>query len=154
MESVLGSKTLLHKNNKDVTEVKVTDVHLEQGTYICLYFTASSCAPCVKFRGLLKTSFKRWLKQKRNILVILCNKEKDEKGFQAGFKRLPPEWYVLPFSSAISTELCSRFDVTSVPSLVVIKSDGKIVKKEAELDVIHKLDKAWDIWMEDAKKCK
>jgi nucleoredoxin len=55
-------------------------------------------------------------------------------------------WLALPFESEKKGELASRYNVTGIPTLIVLDENGNTVSSEGRRDVMESGPKAFDLW--------
>ena len=118
MDEVIGKGNLLGAKRKPV------DVsHLRDKT-VMIYFSASWCPPCRAFTPILIDFYKQHHVEK-NFEVILCSWDQNSWQYNQYFSKQP--WLALPFESPVGVALRRKYNVTSIPSLVVLDNNTKEV---------------------------
>lgn len=68
-----------------------------------------------------------------SIEIILCSLDTDEEMFNKYFDGM--SWTAIPFSSEARHDLRTVCNITTVPSLVIVDTDGVIIDEDAKLTV-------------------
>ncbi|KAL9270546.1 putative nucleoredoxin 1 [Drosera capensis] len=120
LRSVLVSASRDFVISKDGTKVPVSDL---EGKSIALYFSLSSYRYCVKFTSVLVEIYEKLKAREENFEIILIPLDDDEESFQQGFGSMP--WLSLPFKDRSCEKLVRYFEISTLPTLVVLGPDGK-----------------------------
>jgi len=102
------------------------------GKHIALYFSAHWCPPCRGFTPKLVELYKtmRANRDDQNFEFIFVSSDRDEKSFKEYFAEMP--WLALPYSDRTrKNQLSEMFDVSGIPTLVVVGPDGITITKDA-----------------------
>jgi len=102
-----------------------------EGKTLALYFSAHWCPPCRGFTPKLVELYNEMKAGGRDDFeFIFVSSDRDEESFNEYHAEMP--WLALPYDrrKAKST-LSSMFDVSGIPSLVVVDADGEIINKSA-----------------------
>nr|GME16327.1 probable nucleoredoxin 2 [Ipomoea batatas]GME20132.1 probable nucleoredoxin 2 [Ipomoea batatas] len=101
------------------------------GKTVGLYFSAKWCHPEQKFTPKLISVYQKIKQETENngggFEVVFVSSDRDQKTFDAYFETMP--WLALPFDDPKNKELTKYFDITGIPSLVILRPDGKTVTK-------------------------
>jgi len=104
-----------------------------QGKCIAYYFSAHWCPPCKAFTPKLADWYVKSLKDK-GLEVVFVSSDRDETTFKEYFGTMP--WLALDYSDRNrKEELNQLFDVSGIPSLVIVGSDGQLITKEGRAAV-------------------
>lgn len=102
------------------------------GKYVGIYFSAHWCAPCrlfspelVKFRNSLKDEFE----------IVFVSSDKSAKKQLGYMQELNMEWVAVPWRSEEAKNLQKKFNVKSIPTLVIISPDGKVLTTSGRADI-------------------
>jgi nucleoredoxin len=88
------------------------------------YFSAHWCPPCRCFTPKLADAYKQGLQDKMEIVFV--SSDHDRASFNRYFEEMP--WLALPFDEkAKQASLFDAFDISSIPSLVVLNADGAVI---------------------------
>merc|ERR1712012_616791 len=104
------------------------DTALNGKDYVCLYFSAHWCPPCRMFTPKLK----EWYKEVKDMMDYM----KESHG----------DWLATEHDSELSDKLNEKFEVSGIPSLVVLKGDGTLVTKGGRADVSQHGKDAIEAW--------
>ncbi|KAK3248794.1 hypothetical protein CYMTET_41752 [Cymbomonas tetramitiformis] len=125
LEDVLGDR-FVDQDGKDVTLSSLTSA----GKNIGLYFSAHWCPPCKGFTPKLAETYKKLQADGKPFEVIFVSSDRDEEGFKEYFGEMP--WLALPFSERKQKERLSQyFDVSGIPSFVMLSPELKVIDKNA-----------------------
>lgn len=96
----------------------------------------SSMAPqlCEWFVPILIRTYEELSMRKAEFEIVLCPSEMGEEEFKYYFSEIPMPWLALPYSESNPLQC---FDDLSIPSLVILDAQGKVVTKEA-VDMVNK----------------
>jgi len=126
-QSYLGN-TLYDMDGKEVSLESL------EGKYVGLYFSASWCGPCRKFTPLLA----QWHdKFNDNFEVILIGSDQNEKSHFKYMKKYKMPWYTIPLNGKEAKALDRQFQVSAIPTLVLIDPDGKIITTKGRDALYH-----------------
>jgi nucleoredoxin len=117
MDKVLGLK-LVGKAGEVLTTT------FSHNPYTLLYFSASWCPPCRLFTPSLINFYKQVNATQKLVEIALVSRDRTEQDFDVYFKAMP--WLALPYEErALTNDLMSKYDVFTIPKLVLIDSEGK-----------------------------
>lgn len=94
-----------------------------EGKVVGIYFSVSSDESCVDFTAKLLKLYEELKAKGENFEVVLVPLERDEEPFNERFKRMP--WLSLPVKDKTCEKLIRYFELETLPTLVIIGSDGK-----------------------------
>jgi len=131
MNHLIGNK-LLTKNNVLVD----TNLLLENKKYVGLYFSAKLCKYCKEFNPFL---FKACEKISDDCEFIYISSDNNQEEFDEYFQTLP--FSAVPFQSrSIKHELIQLFDIKTVPNLVFISKNTKLINTNGRYLVQDNID--------------
>jgi len=90
---------------------------LQSLTTIGFYFSSYSSTDCRKFTPDLKKTYNIIKSSGKNFEIIFCSKDENEKDWKDQFAEMP--WLSLPFQDPRISFLYEKFDVKSIPSLII-----------------------------------
>jgi thiol-disulfide isomerase/thioredoxin len=127
---------------------------------IGLYFGASWCGYCLRFNPLLEILYRKTPRDKFEIVYVSsCTTEEEHKAY---VKDMP--WPSVPYQDARiigyvrkairdqtgqqQGRLATMFNVTGLPSLILLDSNGRVVRSDArqDLQAASRVDDAMAIW--------
>jgi thiol-disulfide isomerase/thioredoxin len=105
-----------------------------EGKYVGLYFSASWCGPCRAFTPELQAFHKKF---SSNFEVVLVGADRNEKSHFKYMKGHKMKWLSVPFGSDVSNTLNRGFEVTGIPTLVLIDPQGKVITRDGRQAVME-----------------
>lgn len=142
MEHLKGTKLV----KKDKSEVNADEV-LEDALIIGLYFSAHWCPPCRAFTPVLAKAHKKMKEANYKIEIVFVSADNDENAMFEYMNECHGEWYAVPFGSEVTSKLNDKYSISGIPTLVVIKKDGTIVREDGGDDVEESGAKAFEAWI-------
>jgi len=95
---------------------------------IGIYFSAHWCPPCRGFTPKLAESYAKMKAAGKKWEIVFASSDKSEKEFEEYFGEMP--WKALPHGDDRKDELDSMFEVSGIPTLVVIDAKtGNVITK-------------------------
>eukprot|EP00123_Amoebidium_parasiticum_P022640 comp9161_c0_seq1/m.4321 comp9161_c0_seq1/g.4321 ORF comp9161_c0_seq1/g.4321 comp9161_c0_seq1/m.4321 type:complete len:144 (-) comp9161_c0_seq1:537-968(-) len=115
------------------------------GKKVALYFSAHWCPPCRMFTPTLKDFYEEILADGKPFEIIFVTSDRSE-GDQVGYMaEAHGDWLTLKHGDPFIATLKAKYEVRSIPTLIVIKPDGTIVTAAAR-DEVRKGPRAYDSW--------
>ncbi|KAG5138113.1 hypothetical protein JHK82_022844 [Glycine max] len=102
---------------------KKTLVSELEGKTVGLYFCVKSFGSCSDFTPKLVEVYEKLKAQGENFEVVLIPLDDDEESFKELLESVP--WLSLPFKDKICGKLARYFELSTLPTLVIIGPDGK-----------------------------
>lgn len=94
-----------------------------EGKTVGLYFSQSSYRSCVEFTPKLVEVYQKLKEKGESFEVVLVSLDDEEELFKGGFGSMP--WLALPFKDKKCSKLIRYFELSTIPTLVIIGKDGK-----------------------------
>lgn len=136
LRSLLVSSSRDFVISKDGNKVPVSEL---QGKIVGIFFSISSFSSCSEFAKSLTEMYLKLKENGENFEVILVSLDDEESSYEQGFADMP--WLAIPFKDKICDKLVRYFELDSIPTLVVIGSDGKTLNSNvAELIEEHGIE--------------
>lgn len=88
-----------------------------------LYFSLSSCKESLDFTPKLIDFYENLKAKGENFEIVMIPLDVEEESFKQGFDGVP--WFSLPFKDKHCKKLVRYFELSTVPTLVIIGPDGK-----------------------------
>ncbi|CAH0475886.1 unnamed protein product [Peronospora belbahrii] len=125
MESLIQNELMLKSG-----DIVPTSQALAGKKIIGLYFSGHYCPPCRKFTPLLDMVYTNIKAAGHEDLeIIFVSSDKDEMKFIEYYNEMP--WIALPYARRdLKLELCEKFGVKTVPTLIFFNEKGQIVERE------------------------
>ncbi|KAF1781755.1 Thioredoxin-like fold [Phytophthora cactorum] len=125
MEALLQNELMLKSG-----EVVPTSQALVGKKVIGLYFSGHYCPPCRKFTPLLDVVYND-IKAAghEDFEIVFVSSDKEEAKFTEYYEEMP--WIALPYARRdLKLELCEKFGVKTVPTLIFFNEKGEMVERE------------------------
>ncbi|GAB4271657.1 MAG: hypothetical protein Kow0029_09600 [Candidatus Rifleibacteriota bacterium] len=117
---------LLDRNGKEVS------LNSLNGKYVGIYFAAQWCSSCKAFSPLL-VPFRN--EHQDRFEVVFVSADKNKQAQFAYMNEMKMDWPTLEYRSAPALALKSRFEVSSIPTLIVLSPKGELITREGREDV-------------------
>jgi nucleoredoxin len=118
-------------------EGKPVDLKSLDGKAVGIYFSAHWCGPCraftpelVKFRDANSEKFE----------VVFVSSDRSEEERQKYIKEAGMKWHGLPLNGAEAKALKAKYEVSGIPALVILRSDGELLSREGRSLIMSKPD--------------
>ncbi|KAH7511063.1 hypothetical protein FEM48_ZijujUnG0051600 [Ziziphus jujuba var. spinosa] len=122
LKSILVSPSRDFVISPDGRKVPVSEL---EGKTVGLYFSYSSYKLCVEFTPILVEVYEKLKAKGESFEIVLIPLDGDEESFEQDFKSMP--WFALPVKDKSCEKLVRYFELSTLPTLVVIGPDGKTV---------------------------
>ncbi|KAI4350800.1 hypothetical protein L6164_005215 [Bauhinia variegata] len=120
LRSILVSPSRDLVISSDDNKVAVSEL---DGKTVGLYISLSSFKSCIDFTPKLADLYKELKVKGESFEIVMIPLDDDEESFKQGFKRMP--WLSLPFKDKSCRKLAQYFELSALPTLVIIGPDGK-----------------------------
>lgn len=139
-----GLLSILPKSLEDASGKRV-DTNLLEGKIVGLYFSAHWCPPCRAFTPKLVEFRDKYAEQGFEIVFVsLDNSDRERKAYIKGEKM---KWLMVSGARSREAEkLSKRFQVSGIPSLIILSPDGKTITENGRSDVSVNPDSALETW--------
>ncbi|GFE54538.1 apicoplast-associated thioredoxin family Atrx1, putative [Babesia ovis] len=126
----------------DIRRIPIGEA-IEEGSVTALYFHSNNVHKMLKDKGYkdftanLARIQEAMRASGRKFQVVYVNVDQKQVDGVDHFKDMP--WYALPFDdkSRVS-QLCQLYDITGIPSVVLVNSDGTVINDRALYHMAHK----------------
>ncbi|RDY14033.1 putative nucleoredoxin 1, partial [Mucuna pruriens] len=133
LESILVSGDQDFVIGKDAVKIPVSEL---KGKVVLLYFSAHWCPPCRAFLPKLIDAYHKIKANDNALEVVFISSDRDQASFDEFFAGMP--WLALPYGDSRKKFLSRKFNVSGIPTLVAIGSNGQTVTKDArDLVALH-----------------
>ncbi|GLT36565.1 hypothetical protein SLA2020_308040 [Shorea laevis] len=120
LRSILVSPNCDFVISSDGNQVPVSEL---EGKTVGLYFAVSSFPPSVSFTPKLVEAYNKLKEQGESYEIVLISLDDEEESFKQSFGDMP--WLSLPFKDSRCGKLVRYFELSTLPTLVIIGPDGK-----------------------------
>jgi thiol-disulfide isomerase/thioredoxin len=97
-----------------------------EGKVVCLYFSASWCAPCRQFTPLLSKKYTELKDAGEAIEIVYVPADRSEAEAMEYYKKMP--WTMLKFDERVLADhLNSVYKVMGIPTLVILNEKGEVI---------------------------
>jgi nucleoredoxin len=87
------------------------------------------CPPCRAFTPSLAQKYKEIISGGGNFEIVFVSSDRDESGAKEYFESMP--WAMLDFNDReFKNELCSKFEIQGIPSLIILDEKGDVITDE------------------------
>jgi nucleoredoxin len=139
---------LLPETLKDVNGNEIPRSSLD-GKLIGVYFSAEWCPPC---RGFTPDLVKFRNKNAKEFEVVFVSSDKDAEAQKAYMKNYKMKWPAVAWGSDEAKKLKSTFQITGIPALIILDSEGNVITKNGRGDLGKSEARALDEWKKAAAK--
>jgi len=123
------SSNLLDKSGKFISFDKISS------PVKVIYFSASWCPICQILTPKLIKFYEAINKNSKRVEIIFLSRDKDEDSFKNHYKEMP--WLAINFNDPERELLKAKYNVISIPTLIIIDDHGEVLSKDAVKDVRH-----------------
>lgn len=110
---------------------KVSTADALKGKIVGIYFSAHWCPPCRGFTPLLADYYKAG---PENFEIVFVSSDQDQAKFDEYYGEMP--WLALPYTErSTKGDLSSKYNVTGIPTLVIIDEAGEMITKDGRTKV-------------------
>jgi nucleoredoxin len=146
MEGLLGLRLLSKTGLVDLAAFTKQEFRL-------IYFSAGWCPPCRGFTPLLRDFYQKVNSPAKKVEVVFVSRDENEASFEAYYKEMP--WLAVDFKEQARIKaLLTRFQVKTIPTLVLVHADGSEAHRDCRNEVVQKGVAALAGWQEKLKTVK
>lgn len=116
--------------NKDKGETTWEEL---KGKVIGLYFSAHWCGPCRSFTPQFVKTYEKLKEDGKPFEVIFVSSDRDEESWQEYLSTMP--WYSIPFGDDRKKALSRKFDVSGIPTLIIVDDKGDTITKNGRSSI-------------------
>ena len=113
-----------------------------------LYFSSSWCGICKELTPKLVDLFNEVNKSENQLQVLFISGDMSEEDFETYYTKMP--WLAVPFGEDATEELAEHYKVSALPSIILVDSNGKVIKDKAQNDLkgieTGSLGKVFESW--------
>lgn len=128
LTEILGTEVLGKDGNVQVSEIAKNSI-------VCIYFSAHWCPPCRGFTPVLTEAYKGWKAAGKSVEVVFVSSDQGPSEFSSYWGEMP--WLAVPHGDPRVAACKSKFGVSGIPMLVVLKGDGTVVVQNGRTDVAN-----------------
>ncbi|XVE92417.1 hypothetical protein REPUB_Repub01dG0095200 [Reevesia pubescens] len=119
IKTILASRSRDFVVTSDGNKVPVSEL---EGKTVALYFSVSSYKAAADFTPKLAEVYKKLKENGENFEVVVISLDDEDESFKESF--VAP-WLALPFKDKICEKLTRYFELSTLPTVVIIGPDGK-----------------------------
>ncbi|CAL4939875.1 unnamed protein product [Urochloa decumbens] len=138
IQSVLGTSTRDYLISNKGDKVPISEL---EGKYVGLCFVVNGYGPVVEFTDVLAKIYEKLKEVGEKFEVVAVSLDSDESSFNESFAKMP--WLAIPQGDKMCEKLVSYFELSSLPTLVLIGTDGKTLNTNVA-DIIE--EHGFDAW--------
>jgi nucleoredoxin len=118
-----------------------------EGKKVCIYFSAHWCPPCRGFTPTLVEFYQEVAtNQGKPLEIVFVSSDRDEAAMSEYMQETNMPWLAVPFGSPHVAQLKKMYNITGIPTLVVLNSSGVLVSAQGRTHVLSKGPKAFESW--------
>ncbi len=118
-----------------------------KGKIVGIYFSAHWCPPCRAFTPKL-VEFRD--KNADKFEVVFVSSDRSEKDQFNYIKETKMKWTAVKFRSSAAEALKKKFNVTGIPTLVILAPSGETISEQGRTEVTSAPDKCLENWIAKA----
>ncbi|CAK9313924.1 unnamed protein product [Citrullus colocynthis] len=126
ISSILVSNSRNYVISNDGTQIPVSEL---EGKVIGLYFSVYGHEPCDDFTPILVDAYKKLKEKGHKFEIVLISLDDEDDDFNQALKTMP--CLALPFQDEKCKKLIRYFELSDIPTLVIIGQDGKTLHPNA-----------------------
>ncbi|KAG6607536.1 putative nucleoredoxin 1 [Cucurbita argyrosperma subsp. argyrosperma] len=126
ISSILVSNSRNYLISNDGNQIPVSAL---EGKVIGLYFSVYGHGACDEFTPILVDAYKKLKEKGQNFEIVLISFNDEDEEFKEALKSMP--WLALPLKDEKCKELIRYFELSEIPTLVIIGQDGKTLHPNA-----------------------
>ncbi len=139
MSGLFGGELCNAKNEK-------VAVDKLDGKLVGIYFSAHWCPPCRTFTPKLVEFHKAITDAGKPFEIVFVSSDKDGEAMSTYMQESSMPWLAVPFGDPKVKELKEKFNVRSIPTLVVVNAKGETVSTKARSEVTQIGAASFDAW--------
>ncbi|KAJ0081692.1 hypothetical protein Patl1_09757 [Pistacia atlantica] len=120
LKSILVTKSRDYVVSSDGKEMPVSEL---EGKTVGLYFSLQLNKYCAEFTPQLIKVYEKLKENRENFEIVLISLDDNEESFKESLGSVP--WLALPFNDKSCQKLARYFELSTLPTLVIIGPDGK-----------------------------
>ncbi|XP_006939091.1 nucleoredoxin-like protein 2 [Felis catus] len=148
MVDVLGGRRLLTRDGAWVEAEEEL-----QNKVVALYFAAGWCAPSRDFTPLLCHFYAQLVAEARPpapFAVVFVSADGSAQEMLDFMRELHGAWLALPFHDPFRQELRTRYHITAIPRLVIVKPSGEVITDKGRKQIRERGLACFHSWVEAA----
>ncbi|XP_031277024.1 probable nucleoredoxin 1 [Pistacia vera] len=120
LKSILVTRSRDYVVSSDGNKIPVSEL---EGKTVGLYFSLHSYKACAEFTPQLIKVYEKLKEKGENFEIVLISLDDNEESFKESLGNVP--WLALPFKDKSCEKLARYFELSTLPTLVIIGPDGK-----------------------------
>jgi len=139
---VLAGQTLTNKKSHQIkAEVALADIQV-----ICYYFSAHWCPPCRGFTPVLADFYNELKEAGAAIEVVFVSSDRSDADMKSYMQESHGDWLAATWGSPLVSTLKTKYGISGIPSLIVVRQDGTLITKDGRSDVHRKGAACFQEW--------
>ncbi|XP_019755438.1 nucleoredoxin-like protein 2 [Dendroctonus ponderosae] len=96
---------------------------------ILVYLFTASFVNRPEFLQKLRMVYQENLKRNAGMEVVYVSSDTDEKNYKYDFTIRQGPWLAVPFKDPVAIELRYKYDISSLPTVIVVNKEGDIITR-------------------------
>lgn len=110
---------------------------LDEVDIICYYFSAHWCPPCRQFTPVLADFYRDLKDAGARLECVFVSSDRSENDMLQYMHESHGDWLAVPWGTQLVANLKSRYGVSGIPKLVVVKKNGAVITTDGRTDVMR-----------------
>ncbi len=110
-----------------------------------IYFSAHFCPPCRSFTPVLAELYNEVNKDGKKIEIVFVSCDGSKGEYDQYFATMP--WLAVAQGDARVNAMATKFSVSGIPRLVIVKKDGTVIENDARGKVQSEGPAAVESWI-------
>lgn len=140
---IFKGKTLVLKDGSEHPAEKA----LGDAKAVALYFSAHWCPPCRMFTPVLAEAYKEMKDEcAAPVEVVFISSDRSNADMLKYMDESHGAWYAIKYGDTFQQELKTKYGVSSIPTLIIIKRDGTVITANGRTDIQAEGPRAFVKW--------
>jgi len=144
---VLAGQQLLKKDESVVG----ADSALADKKLIGFYFSAHWCPPCRLFTPVLAEFYNDLTSNGEPFEIVFVSSDQSPEELMTYLKESHGDWLAVQHGTVLAQDLKKRFQITGIPTLIIVSREGDIISKNGRSEVVEKGPQVFQAWLAAAK---
>lgn len=133
MVEVFSGRTLINKDGDLVDPEEAL-----RNKVVGIYFSAGWCPPCRDFTPILCDFYTELVEENEppaQLEIVFVSSDKSGEDMVEYYHDMHGDWLALPWTDQYKHDLKTRYNITAVPKLVVVKENGAVITEKGRKQI-------------------